>query len=112
MHASIPENDSATVFADDTPVLVKFPLTPRQEKGDRSAWPWLPGWVVSRCGPDEWEICVQVPELARLADGSPAPDGPPKDEAFYPVCFRDPLRSRCPGVPGEPARASQAVGVL
>ena len=45
----------------------------------RTAWPWLPGWVVSVCGPDEWEICVQAPELAMQHEG----------ETVYPVCFRD-----------------------
>ena len=40
-------------------------------------------------GPDEWLITVQVPELAVLEDGTPAPEGTPEDEAFYPGCFRD-----------------------
>jgi hypothetical protein len=35
--------------------------------------------VVARCGPDEWEICVQAPELATWHE----------DQAWYPVCFRD-----------------------
>ena len=43
-------------FPEDSWVEVKFPLTSEQEQGDRAAWPWLPGWVVSVCGPDEWEI--------------------------------------------------------
>ena len=97
MSPRMSEDDSAAVFADDTPVLVKYPLTPGQEKGDRSAWPWLPGWVASQCGPDEWEICVQVPELARLEDGSPAPGGTPEDEAFFPCCYRDSSEIKLPG---------------
>jgi hypothetical protein len=39
----------------------------------------VPGWVVSVCGPDEWEICVQAAELAIQYEG----------ETVYPVCFRD-----------------------
>ncbi len=67
------------MFPEDSWVEVRYPLTREQEHGDRAGWPWLPGWVAARCGPDEWEICVQVPELATWHDG----------EAWYPVCFRD-----------------------
>ena len=67
-------------FPEDSWVEVRYPLTSEQEHGDREAWPWLPGWVVSQCGPGEWEICVQAPELA-------IPDA--EGEASYPVCFRD-----------------------
>ena len=34
-------------------------------------------------------ITVQVPELAELEDGTPAPEGTPEEEAFYPGCFRE-----------------------
>jgi hypothetical protein len=44
------------VFPEDSWVQVRYPLTREQEHVDRAAWPWLPGWVVSVCGPDEWEI--------------------------------------------------------
>jgi hypothetical protein len=67
-------------FPEDSWVEVRYPLTSEQEHEDRAAWPWLPGWVVSECGPNEWEICVQAPQLA-----IPDEDG----EASYPVCFRD-----------------------
>jgi len=60
-------------YADGSPVLVRFPLTPEQEAGPRDAWPWLPGTVISQCGPDEWDVMVVVRELATLDDGSPAP---------------------------------------
>ena len=66
-------------FPEDSWVEVRYPLTRQQERGDRAAWPWLAGWVVSVCGPDEWEICVQAPELAMQHEG----------ETVYPVCFRD-----------------------
>jgi hypothetical protein len=73
-------------FPDDSWVEVRFPLTTEQEHGDRAAWPWLPGWVVSQCSPDEWVICVQAPELAVEDQG----------EATYPVCFRDSSELRPP----------------
>ena len=73
-------------FPEDSSVQVRYPLTSEQEHGDRAGWPWLPGWVVARCGPDEWEICVQASELATWHDG----------EAWYPVCFRDASRSARP----------------
>jgi hypothetical protein len=76
-------------FPDDSWVEVRYPLTPEQEHGDRNAWPWLPGSVVSQCGPDEWQICVQSPELA-------IPDE--AGEATYPLCFRDSSELR----PSEP----------
>ena len=66
-------------FPEDSWVEVRYPLTRQQERGDWAAWAWLPGWVVSVCGPDEWEICVQAPELAIQHDG----------EDWYPTCFRD-----------------------
>ena len=74
------EPEPGMSFPEDSWVEVRYPLTSEQEHGDREAWPWLPGWVVSECGPNEWEICVQAPELA-----IPGEEG----EANYPVCFRD-----------------------
>jgi hypothetical protein len=74
------------VFPEDSWVEVRYPLTREQEHADRAAWPWLRGWVVSVCGPDEWEICVQVPELATWHDS----------EDWYPTCFRDSSEIRPP----------------
>jgi hypothetical protein len=71
------------VFPEDSWVEVRYPLTSEQRDTDRAAWPWLLGWVVSVCGPDEWEICVQAPELAIQHEG----------EAWYPTfpgLLRDP----------------------
>jgi hypothetical protein len=79
------------VFPEDSWVQVRYPLTSEQEHADRAAWPWLPGWVVSVCGPDEWEICVQAPELATWHDG----------DAWYPVCFRDSSEIRLPEAQAE-----------
>ncbi len=76
-------------FPDDSPVLVKYPRTPAQMGGDRADWPWVPGWIVSQCGPDEWEVCVEDRGLAVLEDGSVPPPGTPEDNLLYPVCFRD-----------------------
>ena len=73
-------------FPDNTPVETRFPLN---QEDHRDTWPWLPGWVVTQCGPDEWQVCVQDPRLAELEDGSPAPEGTPEDEALFPLCFRD-----------------------
>jgi hypothetical protein len=42
--------------------------------------------VAAECGPDEWEICVQAPELATWHE----------DEAWYPACFRDSSEIRLP----------------
>ena len=69
-------DDNDGRFPDDTWIEVRYPTS---DQHDREAWPWLPGWVVSQCGPDEWEICVQAPELARQEEG----------ETFYPCCYRD-----------------------
>ena len=67
-------------FPDDSEVEVRYPLTAEQEHDDRESWPWLPGRIEQQCGPDEWQICVQAPELA-----VPDADG----EATYPLCFRE-----------------------
>jgi hypothetical protein len=82
---------AVTSFPEDSWVEVRYPLTGEQEHGDRAAWPWLPGWVVSRCGPDEWEICVQIPELATERQG----------ETVFPVCFRDSSELRAPATEPE-----------
>ncbi len=53
------------------------------------AWPWLPGSIVSQCGPDEWSVCVEAHELAVLGDDGPAPAGTAAEDLCYPCCFRD-----------------------
>jgi hypothetical protein len=78
-----------TGYAEGSWVEIPYPLTEEQAHGPRESWPWLPGWVSEICGPDEWLITVQVPELAQLEDGTPAPEGTPEEEAFYPGCFRE-----------------------
>ncbi len=81
------ENDGR--FSDDSAVEVRYPRDKREEQGDRSAWPWLPGSILSQCGPDEWHVCVEARELATLDDGSPAPAGTADGELLNPCCFRD-----------------------
>ena len=74
-------------------VETPYPLTEEQAHGPRDSWPWLPGWVSEVCGPDEWLITVQVPELAVLEDGTPAPEGTPEEEAFFRAASGTPRRS-------------------
>jgi hypothetical protein len=70
---------SDTQFPEDSRVQVRYPLTVEQERGERGAWPWLPGRVAAECGPGKWQIRVQAPEVAVESDG----------ETFYPSCFRE-----------------------
>ena len=77
-------------YPDGSAVEVRFPFTPEQKAGPRDAWPWLPGTVLSRCGPDEWDVLVQDRRLATLEDGSQPPDGTPDGELCYTCVFRDP----------------------
>jgi hypothetical protein len=76
-------------FPNDSLVPVPYPRDKQEEQGDRCAWPWLPGSILSQCGPDEWHVCVEARELATLDDGSQAPAGSVDEDQFYPCCFRD-----------------------
>ena len=82
-------------FPDDSAVEVRYPRNKQEEQGDRSAWPWLPGSIVSQCGPEEWYVRVEDRELATTDDGSPVPDGAADEGLFYPCCFRDASELRC-----------------
>jgi hypothetical protein len=75
-------------FPNNTQVDVRYPRTPREEHGDRSAWPWLPGTILSQVGPDEWHIIVQPRELGTLEDGSPPPPEAADEDLYYPACYR------------------------
>ena len=83
------DQDNDGRFPDDSPVEIRYPRTSREEQGDRSAWPWLPGSILEQRGPDEWYVCVQVRELAVLEDGRRAPRVTPSRDRYYPCCFRD-----------------------
>ena len=76
-------------FPDNSPVEVRFPRNTQEEQGDRSAWPWLPGSILSQCGPDEWYVCGEVRELAVLRDGRQAPRRTAARNLYYPCCYRD-----------------------
>ena len=83
------DEDNDGSFPDDIAVEVRYRLNRQEGLGDRSAWPWLPGSILSQCGPDEWHVCVEARELAVLDDRSPAPDGTADEDLFSPRCFRD-----------------------
>ena len=46
-----------------SPVLTRYPLTPEQQAGDRSAWPWVPGTIIGQVAADEWNVVIEIPEL-------------------------------------------------
>ena len=83
------DEDNDGRFPDDSAVEIRYPRTRQEELADRSVWPWLPGSILSQCGPDEWHVCVEARGLARLDDGAPAFDGAADEDLFYPCCFRD-----------------------
>jgi hypothetical protein len=83
------DSDNDGRFPDDSPVLVRYPRTTADERGDRDRWPWLPGSILQQGGPDEWLVCVEVRDLASLHDGRPAAAGTAEEDLFYPCCFRD-----------------------
>jgi len=86
----------ANPFPDETPVLGGSRATSREKRGSREAWPWLPGTVLQQCGPDEWQVCVEVRELAYPEGG----------ELWYPCCIRDAGEAEAaPGQLSWPARA-------
>lgn len=90
-----PDTDNDGRFPDDTEVLVRYPSGPAPRPtgpgslADRETWPWLRGIITGQCGPDEWKVTIQERSLAVLEDGSPAPDGTPDDDLYFPQCFRD-----------------------
>ncbi len=83
-------------FPNGLAVLTPFPVTDAEAHGDRASWPWVTARVVSQAGPDEWVLCVEIPGTARLADGTPAPEGTPADETYHPIVFRDSSEIRLP----------------
>ena len=76
-------------FPDDMPVLVRFPRSQGEERGNRSAWPWLRGVIQQRVGEDEWQVCVADRAVATADDGTPAPDDTPDEDLWHPVVYRD-----------------------
>jgi hypothetical protein len=82
-----------TEYPEGSWVQTPYPLTEEQAQGPRESWPWLPGWVSEVCGPDEWLITVQVPELAELEDGTPHPKAPRRRKRSIPAASGTPRRS-------------------
>jgi hypothetical protein len=78
------DEDNDGRFPDDSRVEVRYPRTRQEELGDRAEWPWLPGLILSQCGPDEWYVCVEARELAMLDDGRPTPDGTADQDVVHP----------------------------
>jgi hypothetical protein len=72
-----------------SPVLTRYPLTPEQQAGDRSAWPWVPGTIIGQVAADEWNVVIEIPELAPLEDGTPALPGTNWADLCFPAVFRD-----------------------
>jgi hypothetical protein len=85
----MPEQENDGRFPDESDVLVRYPGLGMTADHARDTWPWLPGVIENQCGPDEWLVTVYDRGLAMLEDGSPAPDGTPGEDMFYPQCFRD-----------------------
>ena len=75
-------------FPNNTWVEVRYARSQSEELGDRSAWLWLPGTILSQVGSDEWHVCVLARELGTLEDGSPPPPGAADEDLYYPACFR------------------------
>lgn len=50
--------EDGPAFAEDMAVEVRFMRTKEDERGDRNAWPWLPGTIVEPCGPDVCGACA------------------------------------------------------
>lgn len=83
------DHDNDGRFPDETPVEIRYPRSKQEEQGDREAWPWLPGTVLEQVGPDEWQVCVEVRELATLQDGSKPRKNTSSHKLYYPCCYRD-----------------------
>ena len=93
MHHELPGGQ----LVEDSPVMVRYPRTLEEERGDRAKWPWLPGTILEQCGPDEWRVCVEVRELAVRQDGSKPTPRTPQHKLFYPCCYRDSSEIRLAG---------------
>lgn len=84
----MPEQENDGRFPDESDVLVRYPGFGMTASHARD-WPWLPGVIENQCGPDEWLVTVYDRALAMLEDGSPAPEGTPGEDMYFPQCFRD-----------------------
>ena len=85
MYHDLPDS----MLTDETPVFVRYPRTPEEERGDRAKWPWLPGTILEQCGPDEWRVVIEDMSVAVRKDGSRPTPRTPRNRLYYPLCFRD-----------------------
>ncbi|GAA0469429.1 hypothetical protein Aca07nite_27880 [Actinoplanes capillaceus] len=91
-------DDNDGKFPDDADVQVRYPLTDRQSAAGRMVWPWVDGYVVGQCGPNEWDICV---------DGADPIDHDEHGEPLYPLVFRDASELRLTGPHAAVARIAE-----
>lgn len=70
------DQDATSRFPEGTAVWTPYPLDGEQ---DRARWPWVAGVVEEQCGPDEWSVCLEHPDLADSGG----------QELTYPVVWRD-----------------------
>ncbi len=89
MNGATMDEDNDGRFPDESRVEVRYQLTGEQERGDRDAWPWLPGTIERQCGPDDWQVCVEDRRVAVRKDGSRPTPRTPGNRLYYPLCFRD-----------------------
>ena len=88
-------------FPDESDVVVRYPAPGMTASTPRESWPWMPGVIENQCGPGEWLVTVYARELAELEDGSPAPEGTPGEDLWFPQCFRDSSELRPAPAPGQ-----------
>ena len=80
-------------------VMVKYPRTKEEERGDRAAWPWLPGTIVQQCGPDEWQVCVEDMAVAVRAGRQQAHSPHAEEQAVLPAVLPRRQRDQAAGCP-------------
>ncbi|MFK4084150.1 hypothetical protein ACI2LF_08600 [Kribbella sp. NPDC020789] len=67
-------------YPDESRVRTPYPLTEDDNTwAKRDDWPWLQGTVLGQCGPNEWHIRIDTPELIEHGDGY----------EWSPACFRN-----------------------
>jgi hypothetical protein len=76
-------------YEEGTQVLVRYPAPGMTHLTSRETWPWYPGTIEEKCGPDEWLVAMESRDVATAEDGSPAPANADDDDVWFPVCFRD-----------------------
>lgn len=94
-------------FPDESNVLVRYIAREKWHTVPRGDWPWLPGVIENQCGPGEWLVTVYAREVAELEDGTPAPEGTPGEDLWFPQCFRDASELRPAPEPGTEPEAGQ-----